>query len=116
MKTMQERVQEAVKILTDKDMTVIQIAAACKVSRQAFNNWKNGEDTDLKARSLIPLSDLSGLSAYRIVTGRGSKTGLSKEEKIILEAFSLFGDESRQGWLSAAKARIDQESSSRKQA
>lgn len=108
MKTYRERTAEAA-IASKKNHSVAEIAKKCGVTRQAVYGWIKGEYPVEDGPALVELAELSGYTAYWIVTGRGKKHGLTEEEKTIVQAFALFGQESRNQWLAAAKDRINQE-------
>lgn len=115
MLTTKARTMEAAKE-AKKKLPVAAIAKKCGVTRQAVYGWLKGIDAIENGPALVELAELSGLNPLWIVKGRGQKHGLTDDEKLIIKAFSLFGQESKDQWIAAAKNRIDQEASARKQA
>lgn len=108
MLTDKERTTEAAQAAKKKH-PVASIAKRCGVSRQAVYGWLRGDYPIESGVALVELAELSGLTAYWIAKGRGKKYGLSDEEAQIVRAFSLFGQESKNQWLAAARDRIAQE-------
>lgn len=115
MTTAKQRTMEATAE-AKKKLPVAAIAKKCGVTRQAVYNWLNGTDAIEDGPALVELAELSGLNALWIVKGRGQKHGLTDDEKLIIRAFDLFGQESKDQWIAAAKNRIDQDSAERKHA
>lgn len=109
------RTMEAAKE-AKKKLPVTEIAKKCGVTRQAVYGWLKGVDAITDGPALVELSEISGLNPLWIVKGRGPKGGLSEDEKLILRAFSLFGQESKDLWITAAKNRIEQDDATRKRA
>lgn len=70
MKTLQERIQEAL----DAGFTHAQLAEAAGKSSASVSQWKSGDTKALKADSVAGLSKLTGWSSEWWATGKGSRT------------------------------------------
>lgn len=115
MKTLNERVKEAVE-LAERKNSIPDIAKTCDVSRQAVYAWRNGESANMKGATLVELAELSGLSPRWIMKGKGPKHALTEDEVTILHAFSIFDYEARHQWLLVASDFISRDAVNRKQA
>jgi len=110
-----DRIKDAVAH-AEKRMSIKQIAKDCDVSVQSVYGWRNGVTINLKGETLVELAEVSGINARWLINGKGKKYGPSEDEKLLLKAFSLFGDELRDGWLLMARATIERDEAKRKQA
>lgn len=102
-----DRVKEAVSEAHKEGLTVAQIASACGVSVQTVYDWKKGKTINLKGETLVELAEVSRLNARWIINGRGEKLGLSKDERIIVDAFPYLEPSMRKMWLSSARDALE---------
>lgn len=72
--TLATRVQEAVEAAKKSGNSVVTIANACGISRQAVYQWTDGSTKSIDGANLVELAELSGLNARWIATGKGAKT------------------------------------------
>lgn len=107
--TLPDRVADAVS-QAEKKYKVKEIADMCGVSAQTVYDWRKKKTINLKGETLVEIAEVSGLNARWIINGKGareSSPSLSLSERTIIEAFRLFGDEAKEQWLDAAKARLE---------
>ena len=108
MKLLHERVKEAVAAAKKNKVSVLAIAKACGISRQAVYQWMEEGANSIDGANLVELAELSGYNARWIANGRGPKTNrLSSDEVTIIEGFRLLDDEMREEALMVARRRIE---------
>jgi hypothetical protein len=75
MSTLSNRVVEAVNAAKERGHSIAGIAARCGISVQAVYQWIDPMNSlkEIKATSLMGLSDLSGFSPWYINDGSGDK-------------------------------------------
>lgn len=71
--TLANRVKEAVESAKLRGNSVVKIAAACGISKQAVYQWLDNSTKSIDGANLVELAELSGLHARWIATGKGSK-------------------------------------------
>lgn len=92
----------------EKYLKVKEIAEQCGVSVQTVYDWRKKKTINLRGETLVELAEVSGMSARWIINGKGPKTsGLSKEEKLIIDAFRLRGEEMRDEMVSSARRYLE---------
>jgi hypothetical protein len=86
-----ERIQLAIKAAKDKGHTIVHIANACGITRQAVYQWRDGTTTSIDGANLVVLAELSGYNAKWIATGQGDARPLSFDESTlsVIKAWKL---------------------------
>lgn len=81
--TLAERVAEATRLAEIAGYNAPAIAKACGISKQAVYKWLDGRTAKIEGSNLAVLSQLSGVEALWISTGRGPRL---RKDSAILEA------------------------------
>ena len=112
-----DRVKQVVEDAISRGISVTSISKFCGVSRQAVYQWKSGETKSIDGYNLVELAEITGFSSRWIINGRGQKkSGLSQEEKTILDAFRLLDNDRQEEELETARRRIEKASTKSKAA
>lgn len=98
--TLSSRVLEAVEVAKSRGNSIADIARECDISVQAVYQWLDplNQLKELKSKSLMGLSTLSGLSPWYIQDGTGDKIlayAKTDGEKAILKAAEPMGEEEK---------------------
>ena len=70
MATLSERIKEAIET---SGVSVVAVAAACKISPQAVYGWMKGETKELMGENLVELAEITGFEARWIAKEIGPK-------------------------------------------
>lgn len=100
MSTLSDRVKEAVDAAKEKGSSIADIARECEVSVQAVYQWLDplNQLKELKLKSALGLSNLSGFSPWYISDGSGDKIlvyAKTSGEKAILKAAEPMNEEEK---------------------
>lgn len=74
MKTLAERVQEAVHAAKENGYSITQIAKACGISDKAVYQWLDGSTKSIDGKNLVELAEISGYRARWIANEIGPKS------------------------------------------
>lgn len=107
MNLISERVQHVLNNLPD-NVTVADIAAACKISVQAVYKWRRGEISTIEPANLFRLADRTGFNPRWLATGEGPvKTIEDERMKRLADLYAQLDERGRSAVFRTAETECD---------